>query len=115
MKVLICGSRTITDIDLVYRAMAQANFESRITEITSGGAKGVDTLAERVAKEMKVKLTVVKADWEKYGKRAGPIRNAAMIRMCDAVVAVWDGKSRGTRNTISLAEKARKKCTVYEV
>ena len=72
--------------------------------IISGGARGADTLAERYAKEANYKLEVFKADWTKHGKQAGFIRNGYIITAADAVVAFWDGTSRGTLDTINKAK-----------
>ena len=73
--------------------------------IISGGATGADALGEQFAKENNLELIVVPANWEKYGRAAGPRRNAEMAEMADALIAFWDGKSRGTKNMIETAEK----------
>lgn len=73
--------------------------------IISGGATGADALGEQFAKANNLELIVVPANWEKYGRAAGPKRNAEMAEMIDALIAFWDGKSRGTKNMIETAEK----------
>ena len=72
-------------------------------EIVSGGAKGADKLGEQYAMDYGLKTKMFHADWSK-GKQAGPIRNAAMADYADALIAFWDGKSRGTANMIQNAK-----------
>lgn len=98
MKVIIAGSRAITDFDLVRRAMLESGFPAR--EIVSGAAPGVDGLGERFARDAELALSRFPAEWKTYGKRAGRLRNAQMAAYADALVAVWDGKSPGTRHMI---------------
>jgi hypothetical protein len=71
--------------------------------IVSGGADGADMLAKKFADEHGldyVEFAVSNADWKKYGKAAGPRRNTKVVNKSDIVVAFWDGRSRGTKNTI---------------
>lgn len=75
-----------------------------ITEVVSGGAKGVDSLGEVWAHSMGVPVKVFPADWDKHGKKAGFVRNAEMAEYADALIAVWDGQSRGTYDMIRKAE-----------
>ena len=74
--------------------------------LISGGARGADRLAERFADEHNLKKIIHKPDWNKCGRAAGFMRNAKIIADSDVLVAFWDGKSRGTKDSI---EKARKK------
>ena len=109
-KVLICGSRDYTDYETFSKIAQQILKEYSSIEIISGGARGADALAERFAKEYSYKIQVFPADWDKHGKKAGMIRNNQMIKeikTCDTpiVIAFWDGKSKGTKNTINLAKK----------
>lgn len=90
------------------------NVES-IRMIISGGARGTDKLAERFAKENGIPFREYPADWDFYGSRAGPIRNAQIVAASDAIMAFWDGKSRGTQNTILLATKAGKTARIIRV
>lgn len=110
MKVLICGSRSITDLKQIERAVRESGFE--ISEIISGGAKGVDSLAEEFAAAKHIPTRVIKPDWKTYGRRAGIVRNLEMVRAADAVIAIWDGVSRGTRSSIDFAKKEGKPCFV---
>ena len=103
MKVIIAGGRDIHDYQLVLDAIEEANI--RIDVVVSGGAKGVDALGERYADEMNLTLHVYPADWARNGRAAGPLRNAKMAEHADALIAIWDGKSRGTKNMIETARK----------
>lgn len=103
MKVIIAGSRDIYDYDLVKEAIVASGFE--ITEVVSGRARGVDSLGERWAHENGVPLQTFPADWEKFGKAAGPIRNGEMAEYSEALIAVmWSEGSKGTANMVKQAE-----------
>lgn len=110
MKVIVAGSRNFpygTEvIDQVWKASG-----FYITELVSGGAKGVDTVAIRATKDLPIKFFL--PDWETYGKAAGPIRNRQMAEYADALIAIWDGKSKGTKNMIEEMEKLGKPVFVY--
>ena len=80
--------------------------------IVSGGARGADSLAEKYAAEKGIPITVVPAEWDKYGKSAGYRRNVQIVAESDEVVAFWDGESKGTQHTIDIAGKAGKKVSV---
>ena len=105
-KVIIAGGRDFTDYDVLRQTMDNllVNIKDEIV-IISGKARGADTLGERYAKERGYKIIEFPADWDKYGKSAGYIRNAVMAQEADALVAFWDGKSRGTQNMIKLANE----------
>jgi hypothetical protein len=74
-------------------------------EIVSGKAKGADTLGELYANENNIKIIEFPADWEKFGKKAGYIRNEEMAKYSDSCIVFWDGKSKGTKHMIELAKK----------
>jgi hypothetical protein len=101
MRIAIIGSRSIIDPWLLLEAISESGFE--VTSIVSGGAKGADNLAERYASKYEIPITVLLADWDKHGKSAGMRRNAEVLAVCDAVIALWDGTSPGTKNTIDRA------------
>lgn len=109
MRVIIAGSRFITDYNLVVKAVKESGFE--ITEVVCGAANGVDSLGERYAKENGIKLSYFYADWKGLGKRAGHARNVQMGNYGEALIAVWDGESKGTKHMINYAKK--KKLLVY--
>ena len=112
MKVIIAGSRGITDYDTVWRAIKDSGFE--ITEVVSGGANGVDKLGEKYAVRNDIPIKVFLADWEKKKAAAGIIRNAEMAKYADALIAVWDGVSHGTKNMIETAKKKGLKVFVWK-
>ena len=113
MKVVIAGSRDITDYDVLLKAIKECPFQ--ITEVISGRARGVDTLGEKYAEDYGLKLHLFPADWKKYRNAAGPIRNAQMADFADAVLCVWDGKSSGTKDMMNQARKRGLPLYVFKV
>jgi len=105
MKIIIAGSRDFNDYDLLKKKCDRFFGEKLYYEIVSGTAKGADLLGERYAKEKYYPITKFPADWDKYGKSAGYIRNKQMADYADGLIAFWDGKSKGTKLMIDLAEK----------
>ena len=109
MRLAIIGSRTFNDYALlantIFSSLCPLDF---ITEIISGGAKGADSLGADFAENNDIPLKVFPAEWNKYGKSAGFIRNQIIVNTCDMVLAFWDGESRGTADTIAKAKKAKK-------
>lgn len=84
-----------------------------ITEIVSGGAQGADALAERYANDKDLLLTVINANWDKYGKSAGYKRNLEIVERSEIIIAFWDGVSKGTKHTIDIASNENKEVIVY--
>ena len=76
--------------------------------IVSGGCSGADAIGERYAKEKGFKIERYPADWEKYGRSAGPRRNKQMVEISDYVICFWNGKSKGTKSLIDFTKKANK-------
>ncbi|MGD6876899.1 DUF2493 domain-containing protein [Bacillus infantis] len=107
LKVIVAGGREFKDYDLLCREMI--NFlrgkYPKDVEIVSGTARGADKLGERFAEEKGCRVAYFPAEWDLYGKSAGYRRNAKMAKYADAAVCFWDGKSRGTKHMIDLAEK----------
>lgn len=112
MKVIIAGSRDITNYELVKKAMERCGFVP--TEIFSGTARGVDQLGERWAREHSIPVRQFPADWDRFGKSAGYKRNEEMAKRGDALVALWDGKSKGTHYMIQIAKAHKLKIKVYK-
>lgn len=113
-RLIICGSRSITDMRVLAEAMRVANIAvSEIDEIVSGGARGADSLGEEFARQTGKGLRLFPAKWEQYGKSAGYLRNAQMAEYADECLALWDGASRGTRHMICLMVRANKPCLVW--
>lgn len=111
MKVIIAGSREITDFNLLVKAINKAHDEEGISvgEIVSGGARGIDTLAEQFANEASIPITVIPVttyEWSTIGKSAGILRNIKLLNTgANALIAIWDGKSKGTKHMINIARK----------
>lgn len=111
MNVAIVGGRDFDDYE---QFKSSINGEKiKFKSIISGGAKGVDTMAERFAKEIGVPVKIYLPDWKKYETAAGPIRNRQIIGSSDAVIAFWDEKSSGTRSSIKIAEELKKPTTIF--
>lgn len=106
MKVLVTGSRDLTDKDKVFATLDRLHSQRPIELIVHGGQLGADTLANEWADARKVPVKVYPADWKSHGRGAGPKRNAEMLEkeMPHGVVAFPEG-GPGTRNMISQAQK----------
>lgn len=111
MKVIIAGSRTAT-----YQATLNAAYKTPLlfTEVVSGGAKGADTFGECFANKEEIPIKRFLPNWDVHGKKAGMLRNIEMGDYADALIAVWDGKSRGTKHIIDYMTKLNKPVYVYE-
>lgn len=103
MKLAIIGSREFNDYELLQTTLER--YKDKINIVVSGGARGADSLGERWAKDNNKKTLIFPADWDKYGKRAGYIRNEDIIKNSDCVIAFWNGISKGTKHSIDLASK----------
>jgi YspA, cpYpsA-related SLOG family len=112
MKTAIVGTRTADNYEALKNIMD--DLIPKPTEIISGGASGADKMAERYAKENKLKMSIIKPDWQTHGKSAGPIRNLEIVAMCERMVAIWDGESRGTKHSIEAARKDGKLVVVHQ-
>lgn len=112
MRIIIAGSRSI-DQDTFNQAILHCPWLSRATVIMSGGARGVDRLAEKWARELEYPLSIHKPDWKRYGRGAGLIRNRCMVDDADALLAIWDGHSRGTCHVIEYAHSKLLKVGIY--
>lgn len=113
MKTIIAGSRGITDLKTVESAVALSGFQ--ITEVVSGAARGVDELGEKWAFMRGIPIQRFRAKWDLYGKSAGAIRNNEMAFYAQALVAVWDGSSPGTKHMIERATKMGRKVYVHTI
>lgn len=113
MKTIIAGSRSIHSYRLVKEAIRDSGFE--ITEIVSGHAKGADHWGELYAQQNNIDLAIFPANWGKYGKGAGHVRNRKMAEYSEALIAIWDGKSMGTANMIRVAREYGLEIFIYKV
>lgn len=110
-KLIVAGGRDFQDYDLLsknlekIRTVILSDNLADDLEIVSGCARGADSLGIRWAEENHVSLKLFPADWDKYGKRAGPLRNIQMGDYADSLIAFWDGKSRGTKHMINYARE----------
>jgi hypothetical protein len=111
MKLAVIGSREITDREFIEKILEM--FSPEIDEIISGGARGVDSIAEEWAKRRGIKVQVFKPNYSSYGKRAPLVRNEQIVTACDYLIAFWDGQSRGTKYTINSASLDGKLKAVY--
>lgn len=106
MKIAVIGSRNAYIEDLSPYLPADC------TEIVSGGAKGIDTCAAAYARAHGLLLTEFLPQYEKYGRAAPIVRNRQIVEYADAVLAVWDGKSKGTASVIRYCETLGKPCRI---
>jgi predicted Rossmann fold nucleotide-binding protein DprA/Smf involved in DNA uptake len=111
MNVAIVGGRDFDDYEQ-FKSCVDGE-KIKFKSIISGGARGVDTLAEKYAKEIGVPVKIYWPDWTKHGKAAGPIRNRQIIESADCVIAFWDEKSPGTRSSIKIAEELKKPVSIF--
>ena len=118
-STIIAGSRTVEHIEHVEMAIEASGF--RITEVLSGCAAGADLFGEQWAKRRLIPILRFPAKWNdlshpnaliktnatgrKYDARAGHRRNEEMCRYADQLIAIWDGKSRGTADVIDRARR----------
>jgi hypothetical protein len=113
MKLAIVGSRSITDYNTIFKCVNDAVNINNIDCIISGGARGVDSLAVKLAITQGIPYKEILPDWNTHGRSAGMIRNKDIILAADAVIAFWDGVSRGTLNSINHAKKMKKVLYIF--
>lgn len=101
LKPIVCinGSRTIKELDL-----DRFIDYTHVGGVVTGGAQGVDTIAEKWAKRHELEWVCYLPQWDIYGKKAGLVRNKDMVDFCDILISFWDGKSKGTLYTIEYAK-----------
>lgn len=124
LRVIIAGSRDFNDYQLLKKSVIEIicakTMLSDSTKIISGTARGADSLGERFANEMGLEIKRFPANWAGFGKRAGYIRNEQMAQYAaeddnyGMLIAFWDGKSRGTKHMIDLANKYNLEVHVIE-
>lgn len=102
MKLLIAGSRSIANFDILPYIPKETEL------IISGGAEGIDALAERIADKFRISKLVLRPRYDLYRRAASLKRNEKMVDICDKALIFWDGVSRGTRHTIEYAKKMGK-------
>ena len=107
MKIAVVGSRGLKVNDL------GRYLPSGVTEIVSGGARGIDTCAREYAEKNRIKLTEFLPQYEKYGRSAPLKRNPQIIDYADLVLAFWDGNSKGTKYVIEQCKKQNKEIKIF--
>lgn len=118
MKLIIGGTRDFTDSIFLENVIPHRFDIRNIEEVVSGGARGADTLGEGFAKKYGIPVKpfyVTKAEWNKYGAAAGPMRNGRMADYADEALIFWDGKSPGSLSMINHMKRRKKPVTVIEV
>ncbi len=108
MKLLIVGSRSITDFDL------SLYIPATVDTVISGGASGIDSLAEKYADLYRLSKYILRPRYDLYGRAAPLKRNEQMVDMADAVLIIWDGRSKGTQYTLKYAKKKNKPITLVQ-
>ena len=106
MKMLIVGSRSIKDFDL------SPYIPKSVDTIISGGAKGIDSLAEQYADLHRLSKYILRPRYALYGRGAPLRRNEEMVHLADAVLIIWDGHSKGTEYTLKYCKKMNKAITL---
>lgn len=104
---MVAGSRGFSDYKLMKDSLDTLLSDAEDVIIVSGGARGADRLAEKYAEENDMKMERYPADWDRYGKGAGFMRNSEMVNMSDCAVFFWDGKSNGTKDSITKAKRRK--------
>ena len=113
MKVIIAGSRNFNDYKTLCKYCDHILQNQNNIEIVCGMAKGADLLGKKYAEEKKYPLHKFPADWNKYGKSAGYIRNKEMGKNADALICFWDQKSKGTKHMINIAKELKIKYRIF--
>ena len=106
MKLLIAWSRSITAFDL------SPHIPSTVDTVISGGAGGIDSLAEQYADFHRLSKYIIRPRYDLYGRAAPLKRNEQMVDMADAVLVIWDGHSKGAQYTVKYARKTNKPLTL---
>ena len=108
-KVLVSGSRSFTDYKLLKDRLEYYTFELYDFAIITGGCpKGADALAAKFAFQERYLYLPIEADWDKHGKKAGPIRNQEIVNFCSVAVFFWDGRSPGTADCLDRMKRTGK-------
>ncbi len=111
MKVIIAGSREFSNFELL-KEKCEELITNEEVEIVSGTARGADKMGEEYAKAKGYSIKRFPANWTKYGKSAGYLRNKEMAEYADSAIIFWDGSSKGTKHMIDLAKEKGLKVSV---
>lgn len=114
MKLIIAGSRTLDlPSSFIQGCVDLIGTDGQLTEIVEGGAAGVDWSGEQWARQNKIPVKTIKADWNKFGPKAGPLRNKEMAQYGDELLLIWNGTSKGSASMKKEMQKLNK--PIYEV
>ena len=105
MRTIIAGSRGFENYEQLDNLMHSLSNSWKVTEVLSGGARGADYIGEVWASAHNIPVQKFPAEWDKHGKGAGFIRNTEMAENAEALIAIWDGKSRGTKHMVEIARR----------
>ena len=111
MRTIIAGSREGFDYADVLCAVHECGWS--VTTVISGNARGVDSLGERFANHRQIPCEIYPANWNLHGKSAGYKRNELMATKAEALIALWDGESRGTKHMINIAKRQGLRIYIY--
>ena len=117
-RVIVAGSRSFNDYTVLQMACEKLLAKKKQTHnivIISGTARGADSLGEKYALERGYAVERFPADWQQYGKAAGPVRNRQMADNADALIAFWNGHSKGTQNMIIKGKKKGLAVRIYNI
>ncbi len=117
-RVIVAGSRSFNDytaLQIACDKLLAKKMQTHNIVIISGTARGADSLGEKYALERGYAVERFPADWQQYGKTAGPIRNRLMADNADALIVFWDGQSKGTQNMIMEAKKKGVAVRIYNM
>ena len=103
LRVIVAGGREFNQKTRLFKYLDQYHEKTPITSVVCGMARGADSIGKEWAESRGVAVNKFPADWDNLGKKAGPLRNIDMANNADALIAVWDGKSSGTKHMINTA------------
>ena len=117
-RIVVAGCRNYNNYNEAkeYIDFCISEIKEKYTLIfVSGGCRGADSIGERYAKENGYEIERNPAEWQKYGKAAGPKRNEQMARAADYIICFWDGKSKGTASMINYAKRYNKPIKIKKI
>lgn len=113
LKIGIVGSRTFEEYTAMSNYIKEKINLDDYNTVVSGGAVGADNLAERFARDNSLAMVVHYPEWNRFGNNAGFIRNSKIVEESDVIFAFWDGRSRGTHDTIDKAKRMGKPIHIF--
>ena len=108
MRVIVAGSRFFDNYEFISRSLGLLLKDKGVTQLICGMAKGVDLCGKRYAEEKGLIVCEFPADWAKYGKSAGAIRNKQMADHGSLLILFWNGKSAGSKNMLETMKRMKK-------